>query len=962
MYEQYFELTRRPFASLPDVASLFWTPGRRGISEHLACTPFAEVPLALLVGDEGTGKTTLLRHLAATSAPEVTAGMISGRDGGDIRDRVRDAFPWKGQAGATVEETIAAGLASEREAGRRAVLIVDDADALGDDEMSALLRLGLPAPGVRLPMVLAGAPDAFERLREERVRVGDTLSTEPFTAPQTARYVRHKVRAAGGGGLFTDEALEEVHRLTWGNPVRIDALADRLLATAMRRGMCRVELDLVGVVWNAGEEDATTPAATPAAASAPTIPDAVAADSEAKALYSALGAAGMGGGVSPDYAGAAEVLASSFLPDRAEVQSALAAIIEPDDPADGKDDETRKTARTEKKKTKAPALRLPNSPKQKPITLTRAERTERTSPVPDKAKRTVEPEPTETPLTLRSPVVPEPEPRAAKPSLRKDPPRKPAKAPPASVTPPVAPPDDGPVLRPKPKTPMTLRAPAAPKREKPGAPIQPPVSRRGSQSDRRLPVVAVPLEPAEPPRPRQRSFRLAVPSLPQVARTPGRVGRARRFATGAGLVAVSALAIAVFLQSGDHLSRSNPPTTPRTAMLAQPDPAGSLNPVFSGIRAPGEAAVRRIAPREAQSGPALDSVALFLRPRLQGAHPPPPRPLRLDEDDLLRLSGLTIGLPRRVALPGSAEVEGALAPPPEPAPRPPLVAGPPTEEAPGIAALDRAGSDTAPTIGAPDASPEAEPPLSISADGSREAEEDDLQVSMTSDVFEEGEALLPPGPPAPELSLLPRVRPAISAPAQPLGERSEAPLTDPRAESLAKLAAIESPAWDETATDAAGVAPDGLAPPEPAEDAVETAALPSHELEIGAPPRHTLGEPSWDDAMWTAMPDRQRVITPSPEPYPGSRIIVHYHPRNAQRALSLVAPLVARGFDTEMREIPFGVSDTNIRYYFDEDLKSARQLSGVVASIGREGSPVTRDFSHMETLPRRGTIELWLGD
>ena len=62
MYEKHFGLTASPFASMPDPHNLFMTPGHREALAGLAYAIIRRKGFAALVGEAGTGKTTLLRR------------------------------------------------------------------------------------------------------------------------------------------------------------------------------------------------------------------------------------------------------------------------------------------------------------------------------------------------------------------------------------------------------------------------------------------------------------------------------------------------------------------------------------------------------------------------------------------------------------------------------------------------------------------------------------------------------------------------------------------------------------------------------------------------------------------------------------------------------------------------------------------------------------------------------------
>lgn len=91
-----------------------------------------------------------------------------------------------------------------------------------------------------------------------------------------------------------------------------------------------------------------------------------------------------------------------------------------------------------------------------------------------------------------------------------------------------------------------------------------------------------------------------------------------------------------------------------------------------------------------------------------------------------------------------------------------------------------------------------------------------------------------------------------------------------------------------------------------------------------------------------------------------TRVVVHYSALQPAPARGPVeATLSAVGFRrVEWREVSFGVSSTNARYFHSGD----RGVSGeAVAALGGAGHAIDlRDFTHYAPSPSVGTIEIWL--
>jgi general secretion pathway protein A len=122
------------------------------------------------------------------------------------------------------------------EAGRHAVVVIDEAHLLEDCGALETLRLllnfefaGRPA----LTLLLVGQMNlvsAVGRLTSLEERIAVKALVRSFTAEETAAYVRHRLNVAGAArDIFTADALEALHYLGHGTARQINRLADLAL-------------------------------------------------------------------------------------------------------------------------------------------------------------------------------------------------------------------------------------------------------------------------------------------------------------------------------------------------------------------------------------------------------------------------------------------------------------------------------------------------------------------------------------------------------------------------------------------------------------------------------------------------------------------------------------------------------------------------------------------------------------
>ena len=249
MYREFFGLRSRPFGKTPDPAFLYESRRHR---EALARLEYAveEMDLALLTGPIGSGKTTITRALLDRLGDDRKPILI-------VHPRLSPAQLLRAVAegiGIAVGKgpTRAADLVSSiqeklyelHERGIGTVLVIDEAQLIPGkatfDEIRLLTNFQLDDRNL-LSIVLVGQPELETRLRRKeydalRQRIGIRFALDALDAEETARYLEHRVRQAGGErNPFTEEAAQRIHRLTGGVPRVVNSLATTCLLEAFGR-------------------------------------------------------------------------------------------------------------------------------------------------------------------------------------------------------------------------------------------------------------------------------------------------------------------------------------------------------------------------------------------------------------------------------------------------------------------------------------------------------------------------------------------------------------------------------------------------------------------------------------------------------------------------------------------------------------------------------------------------------
>jgi general secretion pathway protein A len=252
MYEALFGLKKKPFGMTPDPASLYLTPAHREALTGLAYGVLRRKGCIVLIGDAGTGKTTLLRKLLLTlPTPSIESSVLINPTltPAEFLEMVLDDF----KIGSGVAASKSQRLIRMRDflvdldrAGKVAVLVVDEAHKLSADvlEEIRLLTNFETDENKLLQIVLAGQNELGDllnrqELRQLKQRVAVRLEIGPLTAADLRQYLHFRWQVAGGGEPlpFSEEAIEAVGLWSRGIPRLVNAICDNALLLACGDGL-----------------------------------------------------------------------------------------------------------------------------------------------------------------------------------------------------------------------------------------------------------------------------------------------------------------------------------------------------------------------------------------------------------------------------------------------------------------------------------------------------------------------------------------------------------------------------------------------------------------------------------------------------------------------------------------------------------------------------------------------------
>ena len=258
MYADFYGLSEKPFNLVPDPRYLFLANSHREALAHLLYGIEQGEGFIEVIGQVGTGKTTLCRTLLERVAEDVEVAYIFNPSGSEIELLAaigrEFALPTTARSRSELIEEINRFLLKQKAAGGRAVLVIDEAQELEPEVLEQIRLLSnLETEREKLiQIVLIGQPELEENLnrrdmRQLRQRITVRWRLEPFSRAEVSAYLEHRLKVAGleGPSPFSAAAVRAIYRASGGVPRVVNALADRTLLAGYSAGQKRIDVRLV---------------------------------------------------------------------------------------------------------------------------------------------------------------------------------------------------------------------------------------------------------------------------------------------------------------------------------------------------------------------------------------------------------------------------------------------------------------------------------------------------------------------------------------------------------------------------------------------------------------------------------------------------------------------------------------------------------------------------------------------
>jgi general secretion pathway protein A len=279
MYQRFYKLRELPFELTPNPKFLYLPPRYREALSNLQYGLSAAKPLTVLIGEAGTGKTTLVRTALESEQcrhvrclylnnPTLTRGEFV-----ETLARRFDLGSRAAESKAVLLAELERALRERRASGEVTALVIDEAQSLSVELLEEIRLLANieTATEKLLPLVLAGQPELADRLndphlRQLKQRIALRCEIAPLELAESAAYIATRIRTAGGDAsqLFTREAVMLIHERARGIPRTISVICDNSLVTGMALGRQPVDRAIVLEVcrdFDLPREDSRAPGA-----------------------------------------------------------------------------------------------------------------------------------------------------------------------------------------------------------------------------------------------------------------------------------------------------------------------------------------------------------------------------------------------------------------------------------------------------------------------------------------------------------------------------------------------------------------------------------------------------------------------------------------------------------------------------------------------------------------------------
>lgn len=253
MYLEHFKFSRKPFQQLPDPAFLFLTSQHDEALTRMQFALAIDDSFVIITGEVGSGKTTLVRKMLSDLSSEFELAFITHTRVTDVEllQSILVEFGIRPFEMGKIEmlSEFRKFIDKQHDAGKRVIIVVDEAQNLGVDTLEELRLLTCldSAEEKAVNIILIGQPQLSEfvespELEQLRQRCRLRFHLHRLSQQLTSDYINHRlgVVTKEKKRIFSDVAESLVFEHTRGVPRLINTLCDTALMMACLAGKTEV--------------------------------------------------------------------------------------------------------------------------------------------------------------------------------------------------------------------------------------------------------------------------------------------------------------------------------------------------------------------------------------------------------------------------------------------------------------------------------------------------------------------------------------------------------------------------------------------------------------------------------------------------------------------------------------------------------------------------------------------------